>query len=177
MARQYFGTPITPIPKGTPTSVGTFSTATDVSKAPQPTIGANQLEIGSTIVVAASGTFSTTGTPTLQIGLYYGGVAGTALALSVATTTASGAANLPWRLEYTGVVTADGASGTIEGGGFLMFGTTVSAYTLLPIPGTAQAAVTIDTTNAKALTIGAVYSASSASNTVTVRHYAPQILN
>src|ERR1700752_929876 len=49
-----------------------------------------QLYPGMMIRFKAWGIYSTTGTPTLLLGIYYGGVAGVALAVTAATTTASG---------------------------------------------------------------------------------------
>lgn len=178
MARQYYGGPITPIPNAVGTAL-TTTTATDISKAPQPTIGANQLEVGSVITIIAGGIFSTAAsTPgTLTLGVYYGGIAGLALATGGAITPTVSAASWPWRIEYTGVVTATGTAGTIEGQGFLQLGTSLTAFSITPIPVTAPAAVTIDTTTAKALTIGATWSTAPAGDSITLRHYVPQILN
>jgi hypothetical protein len=102
------------------------------------------------------------------LGFYYGGVAGTALAATTAITTGSGVTNVPWRMEWQGIVRSVGASGTIMGAGEVHLGTSVSAWTSYPLPQTAMAAVTIDTTTAKNVTVGAQWGTSSASNTLTV---------
>lgn len=142
-------------------------TLTDVSPLPNTAIGANSLVPGSVIRLTAFGTFSTTGTPTLLLGFYYGGVAGTALAATTAITTGSGVTNVPWRLEYQGIVRSAGASGTIMGQGCAYLGTAVSAWSIYPLPQTALATVSIDTTTAKNVTVGAQWGTSSASNTLT----------
>lgn len=141
-------------------------TLTDVSPTPNTAISANSLVPGSVIRLTAFGVFSTTGTPTLLLGFYYGGVAGTAFAATTAITTGSGVTNVPWRLEYTGIVRSVGSSGTIMGQGFLGMGTSVSAWNFIPFPQTALATVTIDTTTAKNVTVGAQWGTSSASNTL-----------
>src|SRR5215207_4783444 len=85
-----------------PTAAGTalVSTAslTDISVAPQFTLPANFLQNGSALRFYASGVFSNTATPTLLLGVYFGGVAGVALATSGAVTTTTGASGCQWRL-------------------------------------------------------------------------------
>jgi len=75
--------------------------------------------------------------------------------------------NVPFRLELTTTIRTTGSSGTAMSQGVCAFGTSVSATSFLPVPNTALATVTVDTTAAKALTLGAQWSASSASNTLT----------
>ena len=149
------------------TAYASSVTLTDVSPLPNTAIGANSLVPGSVIRLTAFGTFSTTGTPTLLLGFYYGGVAGTALAATTAITTGSGVTNVPWRMEWQGIVRSAGASGTIMGAGEVHLGTSVSAWTSYPLPQTAMATVSIDTTTAKNVTVGAQWGTSSASNTLT----------
>ena len=141
-------------------------TLTDVSPLPNTAIGANSLVPGSVIRLTAFGVLSTTGTPTILLGFYYGGVAGTALAATTAITTGSGVTNVPWRMEYQGIVRSVGASGTIMGAGEVHLGTSVSAWTSYPLPQTAMATVSIDTTTAKDVTVGAQWGTSSASNSL-----------
>jgi hypothetical protein len=149
------------------TAYHTSVTLTDVSPLPNTAIGANSLVPGSVIRLTAYGVLSTTGTPTILLGFYYGGVAGTALAATTAISTGSGVTNVPWKLEYQGIVRSVGASGTIMGLGEAHLGTAVSAWTSYPLPQTAMAAVTIDTTTSKNVTVGAQWGTSSASNTLT----------
>lgn len=143
------------------------TTLTDVSPAPQVVLPANFLVVGSTLRITADGVFSNTATPTLLLGVYIGGVAGTALAATGATTTTTGASNWPWRVEYTCTVRTVGSSGTIMGQGFVDLATSLTAVTRIPIPSTALATVTFDSTAAKAITIGAQWGTASASNTLT----------
>lgn len=141
------------------------TTATDVNPTPNTIIPANYLLPGSTLEVIASGKFSTTGTPTLTLGVYWGGVAGTAIVTSGAVTTASGASNLSFFLRAILVVRSIGSTGSIFGSGFVMgIG---AATTLALLPASAPAVTSsLDTTSAKALTLGATWSANSASNTL-----------
>lgn len=137
-----------------------------VAPAAQPcVIPVNYLKPGTTIRTEAWGSFSTTGTPTLVFGTYYGA---TALAVNVALTTASGAATLPWHLRTTTHVrssTPNTAVVTITQGE-LWYGTTLTATTQIPVPGIALATTTVDNSTAAAWSVKATYSASSASNIV-----------
>lgn len=168
MSRQYWVAPIPPFHTADGTALANSTTLTDISAAPNIVLPANLLEIGSEIEIRGMGQFSTTGTPTLLIGVYYGAVAGVALAATAATTTASGAAAFPWMFEYRGVIRANGSTGSINGQGRLYLGTSLTAFSVVVAPATAAArTVTIDTTTSKAITMGAQWSAASASNTIT----------
>jgi len=168
MPRQYWGAPLPPLHILDGAAYNTSVTLTDVSRAPQKQFAAMQLEEGTELELSAHGLFSNTGTPTLLLGFYYGGVAGVALAATSAITTTTGAASWPWRLYYRGRVRATGTSGSINGDGYIMLGTSLLAFTVRPIPETLAArTVTIDTTIVKTLTVGAQWGTSSASNTLT----------
>lgn len=154
-----------------PQDLTSKSTATSQ---PGLTLPANFLKRGMVIRTTAGGNFSTTGTPTLVFGTYYGS---TALGVNVALTTASGAATLPWRLETTTTFQTDGAAGTAITQGELWYGTTLTAVTQIPIPGIALATVTVDTTASAAWAAKATYSASSASNIVTCSTFTVELLS
>lgn len=157
-----------PAPGVAGTALASSTTLTDISPAPQITMPANFLDyVGACCRLTSFGVFSTTGTPTLLLGFYYGGVAGTAIAATAASATGSGVTNVPFRLEYTFTVRSIGATGTIIGQGFALIGTAVTAVGTTPLPVTALATVTIDTTAAKAITTGAQWGTNSASNTIT----------
>lgn len=153
--------------EGAGTALASSTTLTDISPAPQLTLPAGYMYIGQRLRMIAYGIFSTTGTPTLLIGGYYGGVAGSALAATGATTTGSGAASWPWRLQLEIYVRSLGSSGTVWCNGLVFLGTSLSATTPLNIPSTQTQPITVDTTTAKALTVGAQWGTSSASNTIT----------
>lgn len=166
--RQYWLAPVPPMAVADGAAYNTSVTLTDVSATPQKQLPAMFLEAGTEIELNAYGNFSTTGTPTLLLGFYYGGVAGVALAASSAVTTGSAAASWPWLLYYRGRVRAVGTSGQIVGQGVLQLGTSLTAFTTRPIPETLAArTVTIDTTIVKTITVGAQWGTSSASNTLT----------
>lgn len=176
MARTLYVAPVPPLNATAGAAYVSSSTITDVSPAPQIVLPANLLDVGQVLRLTAFGVFSTTGAPTLVTGFYYGGVAGVALAATGATATGSGVTNVPFRLEYEGRVRSTGTSGTIMGAGFEMRGTSVSAVGFVPIPVTALATVTIDTTTAKTITVGATWGTLSASNTLTCHHFNVELI-
>lgn len=179
MARQYWRMPVPPFHTADGAAYNTSVTLTDVSPTPSVTLpGYTLLEPGMEMFVEAWGNFSTTGTPTLLLGIYYGGVAGLALAASSAITTGTTAASWPFHLEYHGVVRAVGSAGQINGQGFLDLGTALTSISRRPIPETlAGRTVTIDTTIAKTVTLGAQWGTSSASNTLTCNDISVELLN
>jgi len=98
-------------------------------------------------------------------------VAGVALAAIGATTTTTAATNWPWRIEATMTVRTNGSTGTAITQGFVDLATSLTAVTRIPLPATALATVTVDTTAAKTLTVGAQWGTSSASNTLTCHQF------
>ena|SRR5215467_1019674 len=125
----------------------------------------NYLKPGTLIRTEAFGTFSTTGTPTLVFGVYYGA---TVLGVNVALTTASGAVTLDWHLRCSTIVRSAAVPSAVVTmtQGELWYGTTLTAITQIPIPGVALATVNVDNSAANELSVQATYSASSASNIV-----------
>lgn len=171
MAANLWTAPANPLLDGASVAQNTFTAAKDIpcgdATTQFPIIYGGQLQQGSSIRVEAWGVASNTGTPTLILGLYYGLVAGTALVISTAKTTTTAMTNWEWHAWYTGRVTATGTSGAIMGSGYWRLPTSLTAWTEIRWPETAPASATIDTTVNKQLSIGATWSASSASNTIT----------
>lgn len=118
----------------------------------------------------------TTGSPTLRFCLYPNGLAGGNL-LAMTGDIACGASaitNGPWRLEWYGVITAIGTTGTIKGSGYCQLGaapqtapTVATWQAQVPMPSTAIADTTINTTQNNLITLTAKWSAANALNTVT----------
>lgn len=170
MASQLWTGPLGPLHDVAGTAYASSITATDVSPGGTTNpllLPGGMLQPGSIIEVEAWGTFSNTGTPTLVLGVYYGGVAGTALVASSAVTTTTAATNWAWFVQFRGQVRTTGTAGTIIGIGEAHFPTSLTAFTSRRLPETAMATVTIDTTVQKAITVGATWGTSSASNTLT----------
>lgn len=162
---------------GVGTAYASSTTITDVSAAPQLVLPANFMYPGQSFRLTAFGVLSNTASGTIVLGFYYGGVAGVALAANAATAPGAAVTNVPWRLEATATVRTVGATGTIITQGFLDLGSSVSAVSHVPIPATALATVTIDTTSSKALTVGATWGANSASNTLTCHQFLVEAMN
>jgi hypothetical protein len=151
-------------------SFASFTSRQDVSCQPLPTVNANSLRAQTKIHISACGEFSTTATPTLVWGLYIGTAAAsitTVIAESSVITTGSGAAAWPWTMVWDGICTANGVSGSVTGTGILVYGTSLTAVTVVPIPITlALRTFTWDTTIARSVGVCATYSASSSSNAI-----------
>jgi hypothetical protein len=148
------------------------TTITDVSAAPQFTLPANFLQVGSALRFRAFGVLSTTATPTMILGIYYGGVAGIALGATGAITQGSAVTNVPWQIELNTIIRSVGSTGTAMSHGNCKFGSAVTTYTdEVPVPATALATVTVDTTAAKVLSVGATWGTNSASNTLTLHGF------
>jgi hypothetical protein len=108
----------------------------------------------------------------MNLGVYWGGVAGTALATTGAITQGSGVTNVPWAIELWTGIRSIGTAGTAMSHGSAKFGTSVSALAdEVPVPATALATVSIDTTAAKLLSLGATWGTNSASNTLTLQGF------
>lgn len=171
MALNLWTAPTQQLFDGTSVAQTTFTAARDIPVGDAttvfPTLYGQQLGQGTMIDIEAWGVASNTATPTLILGVYYGLVAGTALAVSTAKTTTTAMSNWEWHLWYTGRVVAHGTSGSIIGSGYWRLPTSLTAWTEFRLPETAPAAVTIDTTVNKSVSIGATWSASSASNSIT----------
>jgi hypothetical protein len=178
----YLCEPVGPFHTG-PRVTNTFTTKQDVTPAPVPVIPAGKLRAGSKVHVRASGDYSTTGTPNLTMGFWYGtralAITGD-LALSSVIVTPSGAAAWPWWMEWDGLCTATGTAGTLVGQGQLQMGASLSTFNAeipLPITAALRTVSTFDTTIERALGVSATWGTSSASNQITVNNHRVLILN
>lgn len=158
---------------------GTFTTKKDISPSPIPVIPGGKLHAGTKLYMRAWGEYSTTGTPTFRLGFWLGargtGASGTGtivtdIAVNTLVATPSGAAAWPWWIEWDGIVTLAGTSGSMIGQGQSQRGLTISTFeTETPIPITAALrTVAIDTTIERAIGVSGEWGTSSSSNTVTV---------
>ncbi|HEY5987258.1 MAG TPA: hypothetical protein VIV12_12925 [Streptosporangiaceae bacterium] len=181
----YYTTPVGPFAGALGANFNTFTTRQDVSPVPCPIIQPNQLRIGTRIKMEAEGEWSATATPTLVLGFWAGavgasgGVAATTFLIAESSAfTLSAITNIPWRLEWRGIVTVTGTSGSVVGSGDIEIGTSLTAFTDAPIPITlALRTITWDTTLARACGVCATFSASSVSNNVRVYNHTVLLLN
>ena len=162
-------TPSLPFADGTALANSVALTA--ISPLPDVTIPANFLAAGSRLRITASGRYSTTVTPTLNIGLYYGGVGGVAAGVTGAITMPSTVTNLTWRVHATLTVRTAGSAGTGLVTGEFSYGSTAVASIITMIPSSAPATFACDTTTAKTLVLGATWGTASASNTIQVHDW------
>lgn len=145
---------------------------------PNITIPANYMADGRALRRTTYGRLSTTGTPTIRFRLRWGGVAGTVFWDSGTITCGSGVTAALWKLEIEIETRANGSSGSLFATGEAIIGAalapTVGSATgaaAVGVFGSAgddtPAAVTCDLTADTALALTAVWSAASASNTLT----------
>lgn len=178
----YLAEPVPPFPAAASTAFNTFTTKQNVSSAGTvPCIPANKLRSGSKLSIKASGNFSTTATPTLSLGFWFGTralVMTGDLAISSLITTGT-ATSWPWIMDLEAICTGAGATGSLLLQGKLYLGTALTTFAApVPIPITAGLrTVTFDTTIERAIGVSAAYSASSASNQVQVDDIRALILN
>lgn len=178
----YLTEPVGPFASASGAAFATFTTKKSVDPAPVSVIPAGKLRLGSKILIRANGEYSTTGTPNLTWGLWFGtralSISGD-IALSSVIATPSGAAALPWMMEWEGICNAIGTAGTLLGQGTLVQGTSLTAVSTFPIPIT-QALRTVssfDTTIERAIGVSATWGTSSGSNSITVYSCTVLVLN
>lgn len=175
-----------PHPTARGAAANTFTSAKDVSPAPLPVTYANELKVGTRVELEAWGEYTSSATPTLQLGFAYGITSpggllstGVTIAANALTANVGTPAAWPWHMHYGGIVTAVGSAGVIYGSGILDLGSSLTAMNPgICIPVTAAArSVTIDTTVVKAWSVFAQWGASAAGNQVITDVFNVQILN
>lgn len=175
--------PLTPLHIADGAAFNTFTTFQDVSPVPQLVLPQQMMDAGLELLLYANGEFSTTGTPTLSIGFWFNGAAGAAptsiLAQCLLTTTGTGAAAWPWEAQWRGRLRAIGSSGSFKGEGHVLLGTSLTAMAApIPMPQTQAArTVTVDTTQNRAVGVGAQWGTSSASNSITVYNLSALVIS
>lgn len=178
----YLCEPVGPFPTAAGAAFASFTTKKSIDALPVPTIPAGKLRRGSKLLVSARGEFSTTATPTINLGFWVGTRAlsiTTDLALSGTITTGTGAAAWPWEMYWEGMLNSDpGTTATLLGHGRLYLGTSLTAYAISTIPITqALRTVTVDTTIERTIGVSGTWGTSSASNSVTVYDHRVLIVN
>lgn len=173
-------TPLSPLHVVDGTALATFTTFADMTPTPSLLIAQQTMEQGLEIELEAWGEYSsTTGPPTWQIGFWINTVA-TVLAECAATAGGTSVTSVPWMARYRGRlrVATPSASGSFNGQGYVMLGTSLTAMSLLPAPATAAArTVTVDVSAARAVGVGAACGTSSASNTIKCNGMSVQLIS
>lgn len=155
---------------------------------PNITIPANYMQDGRALRLTASGRFSTTATPTIRLRLRWGGVGGTVIWDSGTITTATVTAALFGVRDMVIQTRSNGSAGTL-----FVIGDTIIGSAAAPSVGSATgapaygifgsagddtpAAITCDLTADTALSLTALWSAQSASNTLTGHLYNLESMN
>jgi hypothetical protein len=171
--------PATPIHTADGAAFNTFTTFQDISPTPSILIPQQSLEPGLDLYLEAFGEFSNTGTPTLSLGFWFN-TASTVLAQSNAITTTTAAVSWPWHIKYRGRLRAatPSTSGSFNGWGFIDLGTSLTAISSQFMPTTlALRTVTVDTSAARAIGVGAAWGTSSASNTIKVNYFSVMLIS
>lgn len=176
-ARSYWSRPLPGFPIADGPSV-TAAALTDASPTADPIIvPADLLEKGTRLIIDAFGQLtSTSATPTVVLGFYYGGTAGVALAVTAALPISATETAWPWWIHYEGKIRSTGATGQIVGQGWCKKGTSLTAWTDTPMPVVAaNRAVTIDTTARKILSVGATLSSVTGTPALIVTDFAAEL--
>ena len=157
----------------------TFTAFADISPTPLPKTVADELKLGTKIIVEAWGEYSCATGVTLALGVWYGAV--TTNWQMAAFTTGTSPTAWFWHLKANFTCTAVSASaGAIDGGGIADIGSSLTAMNpgqVFPATAAARLINTLDTTTAKQWGIGAAWGASAAGNTITCYGLNVQLLN
>jgi hypothetical protein len=128
-------------------------------------LAANSLAVGDVLRIRLWGVYSTAAlAPTLTGKIKFGS---TTMLNTGALTAVALVSDGGWSVNADFTVTAIGAGGTVESQGYAEFAT--AATTGLSVNATNTAAVSLDTTASQAITVTVQWSASSASNSITLR--------
>jgi hypothetical protein len=136
-----------------------------------PIFPANFWTAGKSMRVSFSGNYSTTGTPTLNVGLDLATNVDTYLNGNTAWTTANNAAGAQFHSDFIITCRSTGVSGSFVCHGVDLFNTAVANF----LPN--ATATTIDTTQVSQLKLVFKWSAASPSNTVTGQQFSVEVLD
>jgi hypothetical protein len=182
-ARTYWRAPVPPLGYADGPSYATAALG-DVSPVPAVTVPAI-LEIGTRMHVHASGSVTSSATPTLILGVYWTPIGtatpGVAMGASTAATlVSSSSAAWPWVLDWEGEVralsTSGGTAGSIKGGGQLWLPASLTQFQApyaIPASDAAKTAA-IPTATSNNLMIGATPSATTV--TVICQHLSVELI-
>lgn len=186
MGNSTWDNSLDPFPAVRGAAFNTFTTAKDVSPVPLPVTYGNELRLGSKVELEAWGEYSSTATPTLQLGFAYGITTpggllstGVTIAANALTANVGTPAAWPWHMHWSGVVTALGTSGVMYGSGILDLGSSLTAMNPgINMPVTAAArSVTLNTTVQSNWSVFAQWGASAAGNQIIVDVFTAKIVN
>lgn len=125
--------------------------------------------------VRANGIVSTTGSPSMLIGVYFGGVAGTVLAATTVTASAN-MSNATWELDASIRCDGTGTSGTLRTQGKIL-GMNSSGLAMLPATSATGGSATVNTGSNQILTLGFQWGTANASNSLTCYQFLVESLD
>jgi hypothetical protein len=175
MASTGWNAPVYPLASAAGSAV-TAAALTAATPAPAPVIGGGTLNPGTRLILEADLEMtSTSATPTLTLGFYIGAVAGaigsaTLIAATPAQAMSASAAAWPIKLRFRGrIVSLSPTVAVIQGTGELLYGTSLTAWTVSPFPATAAARTvsTLNTSQNNQLDVGVTLSSTTGSPSVT----------
>lgn len=163
--------------EGAGSPLANSTSATDISPAPQfYSQSYGGMYVGQKWRFTAYGIVSTTSTPTLTLGIYYGGISLAVPLISLAQTMTASASSWWWQFIVNTEIRSAGTSGTAWSQGWFMNPTSATAVSFVPMTTTTQT-VTLNTTVNSVLTVGATWGTASSSNTVTCEGYTVEQMN
>lgn len=170
MAEQLWVAPLKRGNIASATVQNSFTQMTQISPIPDVVVPANTLTPGTALKVQASGRFGTNGTPTLTFALYWGSIAsGVQICSTAALTTFTSANSSVFRVQFDMLVRTEGSTGSAWTTGDV---TGITSTTQVAnAPPSQAAAITIDTTTAKQLVLGAAFSAQHGLNDIVIDNW------
>lgn len=185
MSRQYWQEMIAAAVVA-PTAIA--NTASETVVFPNITVPANYMADGRCMRLRLFGAYGTTGTPTLQFRVRWGGVAGTVLAASGAITTGlavGGGASMTalWSAEVMLQVRTNGSAGkAMTNGEFSLYTTGTAAGSAYPVAsgstgGTTPVEVTVDWTADTALAVTMTWGTANLANSIQGTNYNLESMN
>jgi len=179
----YLTEPVGPFHVAAGSAFNTFTTKKSIDPLPVPVIPAGKLRQGSKIHLRAQGEFTDTATVNLTMGFWFGtralAITGD-IALSSVISLASSAVAWPWWMEWDGICTQVGVTGTLLGQGQLQLGTALTTFGAeVPVPITAalRSVAGFDSTIERAVGVSATWGTSAAGNSITVNSMRCLIFN
>lgn len=165
------------VAQNTGTALANTTTPTDISPGGNTTgqaltLPSGYLQPGVRLRVTAKGIVSTSGTPNLTLGIYLGGVAGSALATTGTLATGSALTNQVWSAECDIRVVSPSS--------VYALGNVTNIYTslaMMPATSSSGNLVTGLATSSQVLTLGATWGTASASNSIQCILFDVQRLN
>lgn len=156
------------------TDITPGGSATNVGQTLQ--IPGSYLYPGMQLRVRARGVASSTGTTTLSLGVYWAGVAGTALTNTSSFAASANMSNAPWKLDADLRVSTVGPAASVYAAAEII-GLTTSGLQVVGSSGASGLSNTFASGTSAILTVGAQWGAAAAGNSIQLLQYMVEQLN